>query len=136
MANQQQDDSMFSFMGTQGYTLPFFGCLGDITLALSTYCCGCLVVGSTAGKLFKPTGDFDVTACLCAPIAAYRIRRKTQEMFGITESHDASMFAVGCGLTSCCAVVQDVHELTKRGAIAPLLGDNKTAAGQPQMQTT
>ncbi|KAJ3194150.1 hypothetical protein HK101_003397 [Irineochytrium annulatum] len=129
MSGQQQDDGMFSFMSTQGYTLPFFGCLGDIPTSILTYFCGCYVVGATAGKLFKPSGDFDVTSCLCAPIAAYRIRKKTQQLYGIREAEDATM---------CASVVQDVHELTARGAIPPLLGgaaENKTGNGQPQMRT-
>ncbi|KAJ3108031.1 hypothetical protein HDU96_007710 [Phlyctochytrium bullatum] len=127
---QSETDGMLSFLSTPGYSQSFFGCFGDITTALATYCCGCLVVGATAGKLWK-NGNFDVPACLCAGIGAYRIRRHTQKVCNIQESEDASACAVG--LLGCCSITQDVHELAHRGIITPLLGGAKPAADQPQM---
>ncbi|KAJ3097115.1 hypothetical protein HDU97_005270 [Phlyctochytrium planicorne] len=130
---QAQTDDMLGFMSTSGYSQSFFGCFGDLPTAIATYCCGCLVVGATAGKLWKG-GNFDIPACLCSGIGAYRIRRHTQKIFGIQESEDASAFAVGC--LGCCSVTQDVHELSARGVIAPLLGGPAQTAqpsAAPQM---
>ncbi|KAJ3281759.1 hypothetical protein HDU76_008851, partial [Blyttiomyces sp. JEL0837] len=101
------------------------------------WCVPCLVIGATSGALYK-NGQFDIVACCCGNIAAYRIRRTTQEKFGIVEDVDSSICAVA--LCGCCAAVQDIHELTARGAIPPLMGGaSKPAApavqGQPQMHT-
>ena len=91
------------------------------------YCCAPCVIGLAKGRLDK--SGFDVLACLCSGLSAYRLRRRVQEMFGIKETEDASMCAVGlCGL---CASAQDVSELVSRGAIEPLLGAAKTKAVQP-----
>ncbi|KAI8839624.1 WD40-repeat-containing domain protein [Chytridium lagenaria] len=118
-----------SFTTTPGYTNPIFGCFANPLLALSTYCCGCLVVGATAGSLWNQ-GVFSIPACLCSGIAAYRIRRHVQGVAGIHEPEDASACVVG--LLGCCSVVQDVRELEVRGLVKPLLGGQPDAA--PEMK--
>ncbi|KAJ3316567.1 hypothetical protein HDU76_001710 [Blyttiomyces sp. JEL0837] len=125
-------DDAFKFMETPGYSQPFFGCVGDIILSAALYCVPCLVIGQTSGQLFK-NGQFDIVACCCGGISAYRIRRYTQQRFGIVEPEDSSICAVT--LCGCCAAVQDIHELTVRGAIPPLLssGSGPAPQAQPQM---
>lgn len=78
------------------------------------------MVGKMKAELEEPkTKDFDVNACLCAGIAAYRNRRIIQHKYNIVESEDASM--CGVGLLGCCAVSQDLHELRhqKFGSFGP-----------------
>ncbi|KAI8849803.1 hypothetical protein BC829DRAFT_390737 [Chytridium lagenaria] len=94
---------MMSFTRTKGYSQGFFSCFKDLPTTIFTYFCSCVVVGITAGKLWNDE-EFDVNACICAGNAAYRIRRHTQILFGISESESASSCAVGC--FGCCAVVQ------------------------------
>ncbi|KAJ3063630.1 hypothetical protein HDU98_000556 [Podochytrium sp. JEL0797] len=80
-------NDMMSFMSTP-YTNGFFTCFADPVTCCSVYCCSCLMVGATSGKIYK-NGQFDVPACLCSGLAAYRIRRHLQNLFGIKESEDA-----------------------------------------------
>ncbi|KAJ3234360.1 hypothetical protein HDU81_001468 [Chytriomyces hyalinus] len=123
-------DDMFGFVTTEGYSNGFFTFFTDPVTFLSAFCCGCLVVGQTSGKLHKG-GNFDVAACLCSGIGAYRIRRKVQAMYKITESEDASACSVG--LCGSCAVTQDVREINKREAEGKALMAAAAVVEQPQM---
>jgi len=125
--------SEVSFHETQGYDQGFFSCVSDPTLCLATFCFPYAVAGKVKGDL-DGTG-FDIWACLCAGLSAYRVRRRVQQMFNIQESEDSSMVAIGlCGM---CAMIQDAHELEKRGYVS-LLGHPAGAgggAGRPGDQT-
>ncbi|KAI8828939.1 hypothetical protein BJ741DRAFT_624515 [Chytriomyces cf. hyalinus JEL632] len=144
-------EDMFGFVSTEGYSHGFFSFFTDPVTFLSAvsscsfgstfmkithaflwvlqFCCGCLVVGQTSGKLHKG-GNFDVAACLCSGIGAYRIRRKVQAMYKINESEDAS--ACSIGLCGSCAVTQDVREMNKREAEGKALVA-AAVVEQPQM---
>ncbi|KAJ3401426.1 hypothetical protein HDU80_006038 [Chytriomyces hyalinus] len=124
-------DDMFGFVSTEGYSHGFFSFFTDPVTFLSAFCCGCLVVGQTSGKLHKG-GNFDVAACLCSGIGAYRIRRKVQSMYKINESEDAS--ACSIGLCGSCAVTQDVREMNKREAEGKALMA-AAVVEQPQMSS-
>ncbi|KAI9325477.1 hypothetical protein BDR26DRAFT_879364 [Obelidium mucronatum] len=113
---------MTSFMSTS-YSHGFWTCFTDIPTCCGVWCCPCLMVGLTSGKLHK-NNQFDIAACLCSGIGAYRIRRKVQSMFGIQESEDATVCATACCGT--CSLVQDIREMNKRSS---------GTAPQPQMTT-
>lgn len=57
-------------------------------------------------------GQFDVLSCLCAPIGAYRNRRRIQDLYNHHETEDGTMCAVA--LCLCCSVTQDAHEMSVR----------------------
>jgi len=124
---------MVDFLETKGYDQDFFGCLSDPVLCIATTCFAPLVVGKVQGDI--DGGGFNIFSCLCAGVGAYRLRRHVQRLAGIQESEDSSMMAVG--LLGCCAVNQDVHELTKRGVIPSLTGgpppQSQQMQGTPQM---
>ncbi|KAI9202074.1 uncharacterized protein BJ171DRAFT_628961 [Polychytrium aggregatum] len=102
-------------METQGYSAGIFECFKDIPTCLCVCCLSpSLVIGLTQGAI-KGNG-FDFLSCCCGGIAAYRLRRYVQNKFGIQESEDASMIAIGC--CGSCAVCQDVSELSKRGELS------------------
>ena len=65
--------TMLDFIATPGYKQPFFGCHEDPVTCVATYCCSCIVVGVAVGRLYKT--EFDLVACLCSGIGAYRLRR-------------------------------------------------------------
>lgn len=67
------------------------------------------LLGCIAGELDHK--GFDLFACLCSGLYAYRLRRRVQGLFGIVEPEDDSMIAIGCPCTGCCAITQDITEL-------------------------
>lgn len=102
----------FDYFGRNGYDQGFCEWIKDPVYCLATCFFPCCMVGKVKGEL--DGGKFDLLSCLCAPIGAYRNRRRIQDLYNHHETEDGSMCAVA--LCLCCATVQDAHELSVRSA--------------------
>ncbi|PJF18571.1 hypothetical protein PSACC_01608 [Paramicrosporidium saccamoebae] len=108
-------DAPFDCFSKNGYEHGFCGCLRDPLYCIATYFCPCLVVGLVTGQM--DGGSFNVVTCCCAPLGAYRNRRKVQDMFDHHESEDGSILAVAC--CPCCARRPDKRTDAAPAAVIP-----------------